>query len=263
MSDSTKTAQAIGKELSQEYDYPSFRLGDARVEVWSVESAAPESVIRQFQNVLSAEERTRAANFRFERDRNAFVVARGVLRVLLARYLGASPADVEFAYSSKGKPSLPGSIIEFNISHTDGAVLLAFAQECALGVDIESVRPVPDMMQIARGNFCLEEALELADLPEEERQRAFFQCWTRKESYIKATGNGLSTPLSEVRVSFREGEPASIVRIGNDPAAADAWVLHNLEVSPAYAAAIAYCGAPRRISLSPFMLAARLVGAEN
>ncbi len=245
--------------LWRQHDSPSFQLNDARVEIWCAETAAPEGVIRQLDTALCAEERERAARFKFERDRNAFVVARGVLRVLLGRYLGTLPAGINFIYGSAGKPSLLDSVIKFNISHTDGVVLLAFTQGCALGVDVECIRPLEDMMQIASRNFCPDEARELAALPEEERQRAFFRCWTRKESYIKATGNGLSTPLSEFRVAFREGEPARFVHIGNDPSAASAWVLHNLDISPAYAAAIAYRGKPRQIVQSPLLPAARLL----
>jgi 4'-phosphopantetheinyl transferase len=244
--------------LSRKHDYPSFHVSDALIEVWCVEASAPESVIRQLKSVLSADERERAARFKFERDRNAFIVARGVLRVSLARYLGASPAEVDFVYGPKGKPSLPDSRIEFNISHTDRVVLLAFSQGCALGVDVECVRLVQDMMQIARRNFCLDEALELEGLPEEKRQRAFFRCWTRKESYIKATGNGLSTPLSEFRVAFKEGQTARFVHIGNDPSAASAWVLHDLDVSPDYAAAIAYRGETRQIAQSLLLPVAQL-----
>lgn len=261
MAYSFKDGGAIGMSLLREQDHPSFQLGHAHIEVWCVEAAAPESVIRRLETVLSTKERERAARFKFERDRNAFVAARGGLRVLLARYLGVSPAGIDFVYGPKGKPSLPDSRIEFNVSHTEGAVLLAFAQECPLGVDIECVRPVQDMMQIARANFCREEGQELAGLPEEHRLRAFFLCWTRKESYIKATGNGLSTALSEVQVSFREGDPVRFVRIGDDPSAASAWSLHNLDVSPAYAAALAYCGGSRQIAQSPLLPVAQLAKA--
>lgn len=263
LADSSKDGGNIGMHLSRKHDHSSFHLNDARIEVWCVETLAPESVIRQLQSVLSVEELERAARFKFERDRNAFIVARGVLRVLLACYLGSFPGDVEFVYGTKGKPSLPDSRIEFNISHSNGVVLLAFTQGCALGVDIEYVRPVQEMMQIASRNFCLEEALELAGLPEEQRERAFFRCWTRKESYIKATGNGLSSPLSEFRVAFKEGEPARFVHIGNDPSAAAAWTLHDLDVSPAYAAAIAYRGQPRRIAQSPLLPAVRLAESAD
>jgi len=249
--------------VSRAHDHPSFHLSDGRIEVWCVETAARESVIRQLEPVLSAEERERAARFRFERHRNAFVVARGALRVLLARYIGSSSVDVTFVYGPNGKPSLPVSRVEFNVSHTDGVVVLAFAQDCALGVDIECIRPVDNMMQIARRFFCRGEAQELAALPEEQRERAFFRCWTRKEAYIKATGNGLSTPLSEFRVTLKEGEPARFVHIGNETSAPSEWVLHNLDISSAYAAAIAHRGEPKHVVQSPLLPAVLLVDSVH
>lgn len=239
-------------DVSKIHDHPSFHLSDGRIEVWCIEATAPGNVLRQLEAFLSAEEKDRAARFQFERHRNAFVVARGVLRRLLARYVGTSPADVIFEYGPNGKPSLPGCKVEFNISHTDGIVILAFAQDCALGIDIECIRPVDHMMQIAGRFFCPAEAKELAALPEEQRERAFFLCWTRKEAYVKAIGNGLSMPLSEFHVTLKEDEPARFVRIGKVSDASE-WVLHNLDVSPAYAAAIAYLGAPKHVVRSPLL----------
>jgi 4'-phosphopantetheinyl transferase len=245
--------------ITRACDHPWFDLSGGRIEVWCIETAAQESVIRRLEYVLSAEERERAARFRFERHRDAFIVARGALRVLLARYIGSSAVDVTFVCGPNGKPSLPDSRVEFNVSHTDGVAVLAFAQNCALGVDIECIRPIADMMHIARRFFCRGEAQELAALPEAQRERAFFLCWTRKEAYIKATGDGLSIPLNEFRVTLREGEPARFVHIGNETSAPSGWVLHNLDISSAYAAAIAHRGEPKRVVQSPLLPAMLLV----
>jgi len=230
-----------------------FHLNDACIDVWSVSVEPSSNVIPELETVLSAAERERAARFIFDRDRNVWIAARGALRMLLGLYLDVHPASIDFVYSEKGKPSLPNSNINFNVSHTRGVILLAFTEGCELGVDIELIRPLPDMMQIANLNFCRDEAQELAGLSEEARQPAFFRCWTRKESYVKATGNGLSTPLGEFRVSFREGESVRFLQIGKDPLTASQWALHDLDISPAYAAAIAYRDVPRQIKQSPLL----------
>jgi 4'-phosphopantetheinyl transferase len=238
---------------------PSFDLSDSRIEVWCVETATAASVIRQLETVLSAEETERAARFQFERHRNAFVVSRGALRVLLSRYTRGSVADIVFAYGSKGKPFLPDSGVDFNVSHTEGVALLAFAQDCALGVDVEHMRPVDDMMQIAKRFFSRGEAEELAALPEEQRETAFFRCWTRKEAYIKAVGDGLSMPLSAFRVSFKEGDPVRWINVGNETSAQSDWTLYNLDVPSAYAAAIAHRGEYKKVVLLARLPTAQLV----
>jgi 4'-phosphopantetheinyl transferase len=133
--------------------------------------------------------------------------------------------------------------------------LFAFGIGCPLGVDVERIRPMRDMLTIAHRFFCSDEAAELAALPEADRERAFFLCWTRKEAYIKATGDGLATPLGEFRVSLKPGEPASFLHLGNDPTAAPLWALHNLWIAEDYAAAIAHAGEPRTIRQSSLMQA--------
>lgn len=243
----------LSMRLSKTHDHPSFDLSNGRIEVWCVKVAASDTLIHQLGPLLSVEESSRAARFQFERHRNAFVVVRGVLRGLLARYIGVSPADVVFEYGLNGKPSLPGSKIEFNISHTEGIAVLAFTKDCALGIDVEHIRPVEQMMQIAARFFSPAEAHELETLPEEQRERAFFLCWTRKEAYIKAIGDGLSMPLNEFQVTLKEDEPARFIRMGKESSLPSEWVLHDLDISPTYAAAIAYRGAPKHVVRSPLL----------
>lgn len=239
--------------ISRQHNYPFFQLNTNCIEVWCIETAAPSSIISQLKLVLSADERQRADRFQFEPHRNMFIVAHGVLRKLLRRYIGISDFDITFAYGPGGKPSLPDSRVEFNISHTDGVIVLAFAQDCPLGVDVERIRPVEEMMQIASRYFCSAEAQELGELPEAQRERAFFLCWTRKEAYIKAIGKGLSIPLSEFRVTLRQEESARFLHIDKKPSTSSEWALYNLEISADYAAALAHRGAPRHIVQSPFL----------
>lgn len=226
---------------------PSFDLSDGHIEVWCVETDAATNVIRQMEKVLAPEEISRAEQFHFEHHRNSFVVTRGMLRILLAHYLGEAAGDIIFAYGAKGKPSLPDAKIEFNISHTKGIALFAFALGCELGVDVEQIRPIQDMMQIARRFFSRQESEELLALLEEEKEKAFFRCWTRKEAYIKAVGEGLSIPLNAFRVTFKEEGPVRWIDLGNETSAQPTWALYNLDISSAYVAALAHRGSKRQI----------------
>lgn len=194
-----------------------------------------------------------------ERHRDAFIVARGALRMLLARYVERPFEDLVFIYGPTGKPSLASNALDFNISHTEGVAVFAFARRCELGVDVERIRALPDMMEIAGRFFCRGESEELTGLPDGDRERAFFDCWTRKESYIKATGNGLSTPLTDFRVTLRPDEPARLIHVENDRSAGLHWTLHNLRIAQPFAAAMAYREETRPVLLSPLVTAERLL----
>ena len=209
--------------------------------------------------LLEPEERDRAARFRFDHLQHAFILARGGLRVLLGCYLGVCPAAVQFTYGSKGKPTLSGGSVEFNVSHSGGLAVFAFTFGCEIGVDVEQIRSLPDMLEIASQFFCVEETAELMALPAGERERAFFLCWTRKEAYIKATGDGLSAPLDSFRVALRPGAPARFVHFKHDASAAASWTLHDLSLTPAHAGALAYRDAPRSVLVQPVIESAELL----
>lgn len=224
-----------------------------RVDVWPVRLEANASVVAWLHSILASDEAERAAQFRFEHLRRSFILARGALRVLLGRYLGIAPEEVRFSYGSKGKPGLawPTSTIKFNASHSGVFALFAFTRDCELGVDVEQIRSFQDMQEIANRFFCAEEAEELMSLPAELRARAFFLCWTSKEAYIKAVGEGLSVPLDSFRVTLRPGEPARLIHLAHDTTAAAAWTLHRIELTSQYAATLAYNDSPRPVRALP------------
>jgi 4'-phosphopantetheinyl transferase len=241
----------------------SFELSDRAIHVWAVRQQAPDPVVARFESLLSADERERAGRFRFDHLRRSFILARGALRVLLGRYLDTDPAGIRFAYGEKGKPSLADPApIRFNASHSGGLALYALTLGCEIGVDVEQMRPLADLWGIASRFFSAEEVAELIELPEGQREAAFFRCWTRKEAYIKALGDGLSVPLDDFAVSLRPGEPARLIHIDHDDAAAAAWTLQNLEPAAGYAAALAYREVPRDVRLSPLIDAARILASE-
>jgi 4'-phosphopantetheinyl transferase len=189
-----------------------------------------------FESMLSSDERKRAARFVVDDPRLRFIIARGALRTILAGYLDIAPADLKFAYGERGKPSLPESDLRFNLSHSDNIILIAVTQNHDIGVDVEHIHHIPEMSIMARDNFSAYEQETLFNLPEQEWERAFYRCWTRKEAYIKATGDGFSMPLRDFDVTLTQDETPRILRAsGDDPAR---WSLVHLEPDADYVGAI-------------------------
>jgi 4'-phosphopantetheinyl transferase len=198
---------------------------------------------------LSVDERERAARFHFERDRNRFQVARGVLRELLGRYLGLPPARIELTRLPGGKPILQDreARLRFNVSHSGGLALLAFAQGRELGVDLEAERSLPEMESLAERNFSPAEVEAWRALAPGERPAAFFRAWTRKEAFLKATGEGLFRSLDSFDVALGPDEPARLLRVGDGPEEAERWHLFHIEATKGVQAALAVEGRPDRV----------------
>jgi 4'-phosphopantetheinyl transferase len=197
-----------------------------------------------FLRTLYHAERERASRFHFEKHRRRFILGRGFLRALLARYLQIAPEDVSFSYGPYGKPALSDerSALRFNASHSHELAVYAFSQHHEIGVDVEYIKKDFDVEEIARHFFSADEVQKLSALPKTERPPAFFRCWTRKEAYIKALGSGLSHPLDQFDVTLAPGEPAALLRDHSDPDAASRWSMFNLELDD-YAGAVAVANA--------------------
>jgi 4'-phosphopantetheinyl transferase len=197
------------------------------------------SQIQSLLHNLAADEHVRAEQFYFERDREHFIAARGVLRAILGGYLNRAPESLSFCYSSHGKPALAGETdddaIRFNVSHSHGVALFAVTRGREVGIDVEHIRSDLEVAEIAERFFSQREVAMLRTLPTEAQRQAFFCYWTRKEAYIKARGEGLSLPLNQFDVS---GEPAAIFATQQDTSEASRWSLQELTPAPGYAAAI-------------------------
>jgi len=223
----------------------ALTLAPDEVHVWRASLEQPGSRVGELRALLSPEEGARAARFHFEKDRVHFVVARGVLRTLLGLYLASRPAELSFAYSPFGKPALahaPGTRpILFNVSHSGGLALYAFTRGREVGVDVEQERADFTGDEIAERFFSAREVEALRAVGHDLRTRAFFNCWTRKEAYIKAVGEGLSRPLDSFAVSLAPGEPAALL-YSADASETSRWSLRELSPAPGYAAALAVEG---------------------
>ncbi|TMB89361.1 MAG: 4'-phosphopantetheinyl transferase superfamily protein, partial [Chloroflexi bacterium] len=178
-------------------------------------------------------------------------VARGILRAILGRYLSRDPRTLHFCYSQYGKPSLVSEgcsdPLFFNVSHSHGMALYAISRNFNIGVDIEYMRMDIECEQIAVRFFSPYEVRMLLAVPKGVQHEAFFNCWTRKEAYIKGRGLGLSLDLNQFDVSLIPGEPAAILNIREEGQDVSRWSLHALSPGPGYKAALAIEGQPSRI----------------
>ncbi|PTX92719.1 4'-phosphopantetheinyl transferase [Opitutus sp. ER46] len=221
-------AEASTVDVTRKPPRPGLEPGV--VDLWWVAlDAEPDDQARALAERLSADERERAERFFFARDRRRFVVARGVLRVLLGRYLGAAAETVAFRYGTNGKPALaaPAAHLHFNLAHSEGQALYAFSGDSEVGVDLERIRELPDWESIASTCFGPQETARVQAAPAAERRLEFFQAWARQEAVLKASGVGLAGA----------GRGA--------PAAAGAWRVFSLALDPTYAAAVAVGAGPR------------------
>lgn len=187
---------------------------------------------------LSPAELARAGRFHFERDRRRFLRARRALRAIVADYLGTVPGAIEFQYGGQGKPRVAvAPPLYFNLSHSQALALLAMTRLGEIGVDVEWIRPIE--LEIADRYFAPAEVAALRALPAAEQTAAFFRCWTRKEAYIKARGEGVLLPLDGFEVSLAPGDPAALLRVREDDAEAQRWQFEHLEPAPGYVGAMA------------------------
>jgi len=205
---------------------------------------------------LSSDERDRAARYHFERDRSRYIVARATLRAILARYLGVAPADVRFVYGPHGKPALApehGVDFSFNLSHAGDTALYAVTRGRRVGVDLEQILPDKADVGVAGRFFSPREVATLRALPPRPRHEAFFRCWTRKEAYVKARGDGLSLDLKSFDVSLAPVDPPALLATRPDPGEAARWSLYDVDAGPGYAAALAVEGHDVRITYRDWM----------
>lgn len=214
--------------------------------MWRASLELPSSQVQTLQHNLTEEELERAERFHFQRHRVRFIVARGVLRTILGRYLWVEPGRLRFSYGPHGKPELAGNnawrALRFNVSHSHRLALYAVTNDREIGVDVERIRPDLAGEKIAERFFSPQEAAMLRGLPAQVRQEAFFACWTRKEAYLKAVGEGITLRLDQFEVSVAPEGPATLLSIKGDPKKASRWSLKELDPGPGYVAALAVKG---------------------
>jgi len=218
-------------------------LGEGEVHVWRAASDATRVGLEDWRRTLSLSEQVTAERFSFRRDRDRFIIRRGRLRAILGRYLATDSSRLQFNYGGGGKPALAppyrDTQLRFNVSRSDGLVLYAITRGREVGVDLEQIQPAIAQERIPEHFFSAREVAALRALPAGEQVEAFFACWTRKEAYVKARGEGLALRLDWFDVSLAPGEPAALLRTVGDAEEAFRWSLHALAPARGYAAALA------------------------
>jgi len=221
-------------------------LGEQEVHVWRITLDVPAGALATLQEVLAADEIARAQRFIFERDRVCSLVAHSILRILAGRYTKTDPSALRFAPNDYGKPALAWPdlqpALQLNISHSANLVLCAFAWQRHLGVDVEYMRTGIEYEGLAEYCFSPFEQETLKGLPAEQKHQAFYNCWTRKEAYIKARGMGLSLPLALFDVSLLPGSSAVLLQSREDPHEVGRWSMRNLAPGTDYVGALAVEG---------------------
>jgi 4'-phosphopantetheinyl transferase len=194
--------------------------------------------------LLSQDEQARAARFVFERDASAFVIAHAMLRRILAEYLSVSPQSLDFVTGQYGKPSISAppaaAVLEFNLSHSADLALIAVSRGGPVGVDIERLDPRIEHLDLAEQFFSPAERAALRSLPSavDAMTEGFFNAWTRKEAYLKATGHGIARGLHHFDVTLSPSEPAALLADRLDPLAVQRWRMAALSPGDGYAAAV-------------------------
>lgn len=221
-----------------------------RVFAWSLAVSAADAA-RLAAGFLSHAEHTRAANLVNSARRREFIAARAGLRRHLAHALGCDPRDVVWTAGEGGKPRLDASVhpgdLRFNLAHSREWAVLALARGREVGVDVEWLNPRRDFERLARRFLHPGEISAIHAEPLHARRAAFHRCWTRKEAYLKATGEGLRFSTRRFEVSVRAGEPCRLLAVEGRPAETARWRMEELPMPPTYAGAVAAEGQDWRI----------------
>jgi 4'-phosphopantetheinyl transferase len=225
-----------------------FRPGE--IHVWSIRLDPAPATVERLERLLSPDERERAGRFRFEKHRRQYAVGRGALRTLLAGYLGEQvggrPEAIRFRYGHRGKPFLEPPLdaggLQFNLSNSDELALAGFVIGPEIGVDVEYLKPMPDCEQISERFFSESERQVLRGIPGARKEETFFNCWTRKEAYLKAVGEGLAAPLDSFDVTLAPGDPPRMLSLEGDFERAARWFFHHLLPAERYIGAVAIEG---------------------
>jgi 4'-phosphopantetheinyl transferase len=224
-----------------ERDLPALEAGELRL--WAIALDPPPEAVAALSKLLAPDEQERAARFRFDIHRRRYAVGRGALRRLLGRELGLVPEAVAFEYGPRGKPFLAarhaGANLQFNLSNSEDLALVGFLHGREVGVDVEFLKPMPDAEEIGERFFSIPEREVLKRVAKAEKEIAFFNAWTRKEAYLKAVGEGLAVALDSFDVTLAPGEPARMLALNGDPAAAERWFYLHLDPQPRYVGAVA------------------------
>ena len=202
-----------------------MKLNRNTVHIWVVDAN-----YNSLPNFLSAAERKRWNGFYFSQDKQTFYQSHNALRLILSHYLSEKPSEIEYELTSFGKPFLKNKRLQFNLSHTDTMAVIAVTEDAEIGVDIENLNRKVEYDDLAKRFFCEAEYQKLLQVNFPKKRNAFFNCWTRKEAFIKAVGEGLGYPLNDFEVTLLSNEPVQINHIQQNLDIPKQWTLDSKNV---------------------------------
>lgn len=218
-------------------------LGTTDVHIWAANLDLPADALSRFLATLSNDERERAARFHFDRHRNRYIAGRGIVRSLIARYLDSQPGALQFSYNPNGKPALSGRFanpgLDFNLAHSENLALFAVTRGGAVGIDVEKIRPMTDADELVARFFSPRENALFQKLAQEQKTIAFLNLWTRKEAWLKATGEGIGHLLAKVEVTFLPNESARFLTLPEHAGTNADWLVRELKPASDFIGAIA------------------------
>jgi 4'-phosphopantetheinyl transferase len=229
-----------------------IRLDIGHVQLWAASLNEFFEKAPRLGLLLSPQEMARADEFKLPEDRNRYVVRHGLLRLILSRYLQQPASAIEFRQGTHGKPEIQSGGTDqppfFNTSHSSEIAVCAISRSCPLGVDVERIQEIPEMEAIAKRFFSSREARTLMALPLNLRLQAFYNCWTRKEAFLKATGEGIAENLAKVEVTLAPDDKPGVVSLSGDLGAHEQWQLQPFSPAHGYLGCVAYRSAPLILS---------------
>ena len=218
-------------------------LGESDVDLWKVSLDMPRNQIDELYYTLSGVEQRKADYFRFAEQRSSYIISYGILRKVLGAYLKMNPVELNFNYGKNGKPVLAGvpsdEMIHFNMSSSRNLTVIAISRYYEIGIDIEYIGDIPEIDRTANQFFSKAEADVFHALPVYEKTKAFYNCWTRKQAFLKAIGNGSLYPLKTFDVTLAPHEPAQLLRVKGKPQEASRWSIQAIMPETNYTGAIA------------------------
>jgi 4'-phosphopantetheinyl transferase len=227
------------EKIKWNFPYGNVALDKNEVHLWRAKLNFTSRQVTKFTSFLSDDEKQKAFSFYSKTDTHNYIASRAITRLIISRYTNLEPAEIVFYYNYFGKPFVLTNNFGFNISHSKDFVICAVSGSKMVGIDIEFIKDGFNSLEIAERFFSKAEIDELKSVPFNLRNEAFFNCWTRKEAFIKARGIGLSLPLDSFDVSLMPGKPARILSIrNNDEGSQNYWHFQNLNVAKGYASAL-------------------------
>lgn len=237
---------------------PSQPLTGSDIHIWCATLSGPVDELAHFRSLLTADERERAERFYFDRDRDRYIFGRGILRTLLGGYLGMDASQVPIVYGPQRKPALElldvAKTLHFNLAHSHEKAAYAFGWDRPVGIDLEQIRPLPDVDELVQRFFTPGESALIRSLSGNKKWDTFFQIWTCKEAILKAHGSGLTTPLDQFEISLHDNHAVTVTPQTPDGAMLADWNLQVFELVPGYKSAVAVEGNIGQVTVQSFQV---------